>query len=86
MAQVIKQAEEKFDVVLVDGANLQSFKETIAISPAVDGVVMVVSEGTPRKEVLAHFLTLLERKKARVVGAILNNRTFFVPRFLYERA
>lgn len=86
IASVIKQAEEQFDVVLVDSPNLRKFKDGVSISASVDSVVFVAGEGRSRKELILHVLSLLERKKARIIGGVLNHRKFTIPHFLYERS
>ncbi|NUO09326.1 MAG: polysaccharide biosynthesis tyrosine autokinase [Candidatus Brocadia sp.] len=85
MANVIKAAREKYELVFIDYANLRSFKDACVLCPYLDGIVLVVNEGKTRRHVLKELLTPLKHKKANLVGVILNNRTYAIPKMIYER-
>ena len=86
MRLLMERVHDGFDLVLVDCACLQSFQDAGILSSYVDAVVLAVREGKAKVEVISHVLAGLERKKAPLLGGVLTNRTFSVPRFLYERA
>lgn len=85
MLNVINSAKEKYDIILVDYANLRNVKDTCILSSYVDGIVLVVSEGKTRRHALKSLITPLEQKNANLVGVIFNNRTFAIPRIIYKR-
>jgi len=85
-SSLIEQAEKKYEIVLIDCPNLKDFKDTPALSAYVSGIILIVSEGKARKEVLKASLEALQKKQARFIGAVLNNRTFAIPGVIYERA
>jgi Mrp family chromosome partitioning ATPase len=85
MADLIKQVAAKYDAVLIDCANLMESKDVLSLIAHTDGVVLLVNETKTRKQVAKSAIAPLEQKKARIVGAILGNRTFAIPRVIYER-
>lgn len=84
MAELVKAAKEKYDVVFLDCANLREAKDAIALSSYVDSIAFIVSEGRTRRQV-AQAAVLSLQGKAIFLGAILNNRTFVIPKAIYDR-
>lgn len=85
MSSVIKVAKEKYELVFVDYANLRSFKDACVLCPNIDGIVLVVNEGKTNRHVLKTLLAPLKHKKANLIGVVLNNRTYAIPKIIYER-
>lgn len=85
MANIIKAAKEKYELVFLDYANLRSFKDACVLCPYLDGIALVVNEGKTSRHVLQTILAPLKHKKANLVGVIMNNRTYAIPRIIYER-
>lgn len=83
---ILKEAEEKFDIILFDCANIKDFKDAAALSGFAEKIILVVSEGKVKKEALAAALAPLGNKKSNFLGAILNKRTFAIPGMIYNRA
>ena len=84
MSELLKEASEKYDLVIIDAPDLMH-RESLLLGPHVDGVVILVNEGKTRKHVAQVMLEPLKDKKARILGVILNNRTFAIPRAIYDR-
>lgn len=85
MANVINVSREKYEVVLVDYANLKSFKDAHVLCPYLDGIVLVINEGKTRRHVIKSLLAPLKHKKANLIGVVLKNRTYAIPKIIYER-
>ena len=85
MVDVIKKAGKKYEIILIDCTNLRNFRDASAISSLNDGIVLVVNEGKTRRQVVKSALIPLEKKKANLIGVILNNRTFPIPKGIYNR-
>ncbi|RKY68004.1 MAG: lipopolysaccharide biosynthesis protein [Candidatus Latescibacterota bacterium] len=85
MGRIIKEARDKYEVVLVDSPNLRSFKDGAVISSYSDGIILVISEGRSRKQVVKSAISSLGEKKGSIMGVILNRRKFVIPRVIYER-
>jgi Mrp family chromosome partitioning ATPase len=50
-----------------------------------DGVVMVVKAEGVRGEIVMRMKDLLLEINARILGAVLNKRRFYIPGWLYRR-
>lgn len=85
MANIIKAAKEKYELVFIDYPNLRSFKDACVLCQYVDGIALVVNEGKTSRYVLQTLLTPLKHKKANMIGVIMNNRTYAIPKIIYER-
>lgn len=85
MANIISSVKEKYELIFIDYANLRNFKDACVLCPYLDGIALVVSEGKTRRHVLKELLMPLKHKKANLIGVVLNNRTFAIPKMIYER-
>lgn len=85
MAETVKEAETAYDLVLVDCANLGGYKDGLVVSSYVDSTVVVIDESKTRRQLVQAALSPLRQKKVNILGAILNNRTFAIPRIIYDR-
>lgn len=83
--EVIKSAKEKYAVVLIDCPGLNDFKDGLLVSSWADAVALVVNEGRTRRQVVKAAIEPLIEKKANIIGVILNNRTFSIPKAIYDR-
>lgn len=85
MAEVLKEAKENFEIILIDCADLRHHRDAISQGNFVDGIVLVVSEGKTRRPAIAAVAAPLKGNNFNIVGAVLNNRTFALPQWVYER-
>ncbi|RKX84881.1 MAG: lipopolysaccharide biosynthesis protein [Spirochaetes bacterium] len=85
MEETVRKAEEKFEIVLVDCADLRSFKDANIISKFFGGVLLILSEGKSRKPVVKSLVSQLIEKKVNILGVVLNNRSFPIPGVIYDR-
>lgn len=85
MEDIINSAKEKFEAVIIDCTMLENLKDTMILSTFVDGVVVVVNQGRERRQVVQSLILPYRNKKINCMGAIFNNRTFDVPKFIYNR-
>jgi succinoglycan biosynthesis transport protein ExoP len=74
-----------FDYVLIDASALNSAKEAIALGAASDGVILVLKANSSRRETARSAVQELQTAKIRVLGAVLNQRTFPIPEAIYSR-
>jgi len=83
--ELIEETKKKFEVILIDCPNVMGFKESISLAEQTDATVVVVNEGATRRQIVKLALKPLWAKKINLLGVVLNNRTFPIPKFLYER-
>ncbi len=81
----LKWVKEKFDIILINGTPLQECNDSIALSVFTDAVSLVINEGTTRRQAVKAAIAPLEEKKANILGVILNNRTYSIPKPIYDR-
>lgn len=84
MEQILKDATNQFDLILIDAPDLAK-RESVMLSSHVDGVILLINENKTRKQVVQAMISPLKAKRARILGVILNNRTFSIPSAIYER-
>lgn len=85
MADIIRLAKERYEVVLVDCADLGNYKDSVVLSACLDGVALTVSEGKTRRQPVNAALTPLRQKNVNVLGVILRNRSYVIPQAIYDR-
>ncbi len=82
---IIKKLKNKFDVVFLDCTYMEKIPDIALLSSCVDGVVLVINEGKDHIQSTRSVLHNLKTNKATILGCILNNRTFPIPNWLYNR-
>ncbi len=85
MGDIIRSAKENYDIVLLSSASVKDFTDAVKLSSLVDGSILVINEGKTKRPVLRVAIDSLVQKKDHLLGAILNNRTFIIPKWIYER-
>jgi len=80
-----KALAEKYDCVVVDAPAVNPYPEAQVLAGALRDVVLVAhTDWTPR-EAVAQAKKRLEAGGGKVVGLVLNLRTYPIPKFLYRR-
>ncbi|HZQ95692.1 MAG TPA: CpsD/CapB family tyrosine-protein kinase [Candidatus Sulfotelmatobacter sp.] len=74
-----------FDYVLIDAAPMNSCHDALVLGGLSDGVVLVLKANSSRREAARKALHDLQSANVRVLGAVLNQRTFPIPEKLYKR-
>lgn len=74
-----------FDYVLIDAAPLSSCNDAIVLGGLADGVVLTLKANSSRRETARNILNELQNANVRVLGAVLNQRTFPIPESLYKK-
>ncbi len=85
MKELLKQAADIYDLVLIASAPLAKFKDATLIAGLADGVILIIDERQTRRQVTKIALEALRARKAKLLGFILNNRRFVIPKFIYDR-
>jgi polysaccharide biosynthesis transport protein len=72
MADLLSEAREEFDFVIVDTPPVLAVTDAVILARMVDGVVMVAKANATHREACAKFVQTLEQTNTRLVGAVLN--------------
>ena len=84
LSNVIKTAKENYEMVFVACADLKNFTDAVVLSSNVNNIVLVINEGKIRRQVVKSAIAPLEQKKVNLIGVILNNRSFILPKIIYK--
>jgi len=74
-----------FAYVLIDAEPVGRQSDAVALAQATDGVVLVLEANSTRRVAALSAKETLETAGARLLGTVLNDRTFPVPETLYRR-
>jgi capsular exopolysaccharide synthesis family protein len=85
MQRRIVELRQEFDYVLVDAPALNTSNDGVMLGCAADGLLLVLKANSSRRETARKAMHELERAKIRVLGAVLNQRTFPIPQGIYDR-
>lgn len=81
----VSELRDQFAYVLIDAPAINGCSDAVLISKLADGVILVLESDATRREVARIAKENFESAGVRLLGAVLNKRTFPIPRFLYER-
>jgi hypothetical protein len=83
-ARAMGVLRELFKFVLMDCPSLKRSSDICAIAPLVDGVIIVVEADKTTRRQIEFLAKTIRMARGRVLGYILNKRTYPIPSRLYE--
>ena len=81
----MEELREEFAYVLVDAPAVSSYTDAVVLGQIADGIILVVEANSTRREAARIAKDTFENAKVRLLGAVLNNRTFPIPEVLYRK-
>jgi len=81
----ISELRAAFDFLVIDAPPVSLFGDALVLGQLADGVTLVVAEQDTRKGSALHAVQELGKANVRVLGAVLNKRTFPIPQQIYDR-
>jgi protein-tyrosine kinase len=85
MRSRLKELRAMFDYVLVDASAMNSSNDAIVLGAVSDGAILVLKANSSRKETARNAVQEFQAAKVRVLGAVLNRRTFPIPEAIYNK-
>ena len=85
MRMRVHELRSEFDFVLIDASAMSAAGDAIGLGGLCDGVVLVLKANASRKETARQAVQDLQAGKAKVLGAVLNQRQFPIPESIYKR-
>jgi len=85
MRQRITELRSGVDYVLIDASAMNVSNDATVLAAAADGVVMVLKANSSRRETVRKAVLDMQAAHVRVLGAVLNQRTFPIPDAIYNR-
>lgn len=81
----INLLRSEFDHTIIDCPSLRESGDLLSVAPFVDGVILVVEANRTRREQLWQAEQSITAVKGKLLGYILNKRTYDVPRWIYRK-
>lgn len=81
----ITELRSEFDFVLIDAPALGASNGAIALGSISDGVILVLKANASRRETAKQAIDDLQAANAKVLGAVLNQRTYPIPSKIYKK-
>ena len=69
----------------MDSPPVNVYSDAISLGQSADGVVLVVSANSTRKEAARKAKESLEMAGVCLLGAVMNKRTYPIPQVIYDR-
>ncbi len=85
MRALLPELQREFDYVLVDAPPIESGDESVVLGRNAEGIILVLRANASRRESARKAVRDLESANVRVLGAVLNQRTFPVPESIYRK-
>jgi polysaccharide biosynthesis transport protein len=85
MRALLPELQREFDYVLIDGPAMGSGEDSVMLGRNAEGVILVLRANSSRRESARKAVRNLEHANVRVLGAVLNHRTFPVPEAIYRK-
>jgi succinoglycan biosynthesis transport protein ExoP len=83
MNDILKQLEEKFDIILLDTPPVLTVTDAVALSSSVDGVMLVAKIGKTKQAALLQAIEQLRQVNANIVGIVINDVDTRSARYYY---
>jgi Mrp family chromosome partitioning ATPase len=85
MRILVNELRKEFEYVLVDAPALNAYADGLVLGPLSDGVVLVLEANVTRREAALRVAERMRDMRLKVLGAVLNKRTFPIPKSIYHR-
>lgn len=72
LEKLLAEAEQEYDLVIIDAPPLLGFAEPLQMAAVVDGVVVITMAGQTNRKAVAGVLNSLRRIKTNIIGVVLN--------------
>jgi Mrp family chromosome partitioning ATPase len=81
----IAELRSEFDNVLVDAPAINPYADACALGKLSDGMILVLQSNATRRESARKAKEMIELAQVRLLGAVLNKRTFPIPAGIYGK-
>jgi Mrp family chromosome partitioning ATPase len=85
MRILVDELRKEFEYVLIDAPALTAYADGVVLGHLADGVVLVLEANVTRREAALRVAQRMHDMRLKVLGAVLNKRTFPIPDSVYHR-
>ena len=82
---LVRGLSARFDFTLIDLPPVLSTTDTALMATATDGLTLVIEQRFLKREIIGHGMEALRAKSVRLLGAVINKRSFDLPKVIYDR-
>ena len=82
---LFKELMDRYEQVVIDAAPVNPYPDAQVLAELVDGIVLVAHCQHTSREALLLARKRLEAGRGKILGVVLNMRTYPIPRFVYQR-
>lgn len=79
------ELRDQFDYLVIDAPPLTRYADAMTLGQLADGLVLVLEANATRREVAQSIAANLQSAKVRMLGAVLNKRTYPIPEAIYRK-
>lgn len=73
MTQVLRELQDRCDVIIIDVASVLSVADAVTLAPNVDAILLVVESGSTTRQNLEQACQQLQQINAKLMGTVLTN-------------
>lgn len=81
----LAELRKRFEFILIDTPSANSDADATVLGQLTEGAILVIEANSTRKAAALRAKQLLQTMNVRLLGSILNNRTFPIPERLYRK-
>ena len=85
LAIYLENLRREYRYILIDCPSLREAEHAVVLAPLVDGVVLVVEANRTQKEQFLYADRAIENAGGRILGHVLNKRTYAIPDWLHRK-
>ena len=85
LSAILEIARKDYELILVTCSDLHRYRDAVMLATHFKNVALIVNEGKTRRQAVKAALSPLEEKEINLIGVILNDRTFSIPKIIYDR-
>ena len=85
VGELMEQLAQRYEHAVFDAAPANTYPDAQVLAGTVGSVVLVAESGRTQREAVAAAKRRLESASGKVLGVVLNKRTYPIPKFLYRR-
>jgi Mrp family chromosome partitioning ATPase len=82
---LVQSLSNQFDYVILDLPPVQNSTDTALMAAVADGFLLVIEQKNLKVEVIEDGLQGMREKGVQVLGAVINRRSFELPKVIYDR-
>lgn len=72
LVTLLAELEQRYDYIIFDSTPINIVSDAVSLAPKTDGLVLVVREGSTRRDDIQHALSACKFANIRILGAIIN--------------